>query len=320
MTTPSATIGLGLAAVGRPAYITTGRDYDLGDERSIEDMRARTYAVLDAAYADGVRYLDCARSYGLSEQFLADWLSDRPDVDDVVVASKWGYRYVGEWELDAAVHEVKDHSLGEFVDQWTASHSILGEALSIYQIHSLTPDSPALNNPALLDALARVRDDGYRIGFSTSGPSQAEVVRQAISIEIGGAPLFGVVQSTWNLLETSVGPALAEAAEAGMSVVVKEGMANGRLAPGVDDDSDARRAVDRVAAELDVPADQVALAAALAQPWAAYVLSGAVSVEQVDSNVAASTVTLEPAVLAELVAHPEPPADYWSKRSQRDWS
>ena len=64
----------------------------------------------------------------------------------------------------------------------------------------------------------------------------------------------------------------------------------------------------------------VALAAALAQPWAAHVLSGAVSVEQVDSNVAASTVTLEPAVLAELVAHPEPPADYWSKRSQRDWS
>ena len=117
-----------------------------------------------------------------------------------------------------------------------------------------------------------------------------------------------------------MGPALAEAAEAGLSVVVKEGMANGRLAPGVDDDSDARRAVDRVAAELDVPADQVALAAALAQPWAAYVLSGAVSVEQVDSNVAASTVTLEPAVFAELVAHPEPPADYWSKRSQRDWS
>ena len=165
-----------------------------------------------------------------------------------------------------------------------------------------------------------MRDDGYRIGFSTSGPSQADVVRQAISIEIGGAPLFGVLQSTWNLLETSVGPALAEAAEAGLSVVVKEGMANGRLAPGVDDDSDARRAVDRVAAELDVPADQVALAAALAQPWATHVLSGAVSVEQVDSNVAASTVTLEPAVLAELVAQPEPPADYWSKRAQRDWS
>ena len=315
-----ATIGLGLAAVGRPAYITTTREDDLGDERSIEEMRLRTFDVLDAAYADGVRYLDCARSYGLSEQFLADWLRDHPEVDDVTVASKWGYRYVGEWEVDAEVHEVKDHSLGAFTDQWTASRSIIGDPLAIYQIHSLTPDSPALTNNALHRALARLRADGYTVGFSTSGPAQADVVRQAMSIEVDGEPLFGVVQSTWNPLETSVGPALAEAAEVGLSVVIKEGMANGRLAPGVEDESEARRVVDRVAHELDVSSDQVALAAALAQPWAAHVLSGAVTVEQVDSNVAAEELGLTSETVSELLAHPEPPAEYWAKRSQRSWS
>ena len=315
-----ATVGLGLAAVGRPAYITSTREDDLGDERSIEDMRLRTFDVLDAAYGDGVRYVDCARSYGLSEQFLSDWLREHPEVDDVTVASKWGYRYVGEWQLDAEVHEAKDHSLGEFVDQWTASRSIIGDPLAIYQIHSLTPDSPALVNDALHRALGRLRSDGFTVGFSTSGPAQADVVRQALSIEVDGLPLFGVVQSTWNPLETSVGPALAEAAEAGVSVVVKEGMANGRLAPGVEDQSEARRVVDRVAEELGVSSDQVALAAALAQPWAAHVLSGAATVEQVHSNVAAGELSLTPETVSELLAHPEPPAEYWAKRSQRSWS
>ena len=60
--------GLGLAALGRPAYITSGREGDLPD-RSVASMRARTFSMLDAAYAAGIRYVDAARSYGLSEEF-----------------------------------------------------------------------------------------------------------------------------------------------------------------------------------------------------------------------------------------------------------
>jgi aryl-alcohol dehydrogenase-like predicted oxidoreductase len=60
-------IGLGLAAVGRPAYITLGRAADLGPDRSVDSMRTRSHALLDAAYAAGVRYVDAARSYGRAE-------------------------------------------------------------------------------------------------------------------------------------------------------------------------------------------------------------------------------------------------------------
>lgn len=42
-------------------------------------------------------------------------------------------------------------------------------------------------------------------------------------------PLFDCVQVTWNLLEQSAGAALREAHQAGMDIIVKEGMANGRL-------------------------------------------------------------------------------------------
>ena len=106
-------IGIGLAAVARPAYITAGRDRDLGGQRGVDDLRARTWAVLDAAVDAGVRYVDVARSYGRAEEFLAGWLAARPGAT-VSVGSKWGYRYVGGWRTDAEVHEVKDHSLEAF--------------------------------------------------------------------------------------------------------------------------------------------------------------------------------------------------------------
>lgn len=109
-TTPTCHIGLGLAAVGRPGYINLGRDRDLPADRTVEALRERTHDLLDAAYAQGVRYFDAARSYGRSEEFLAGWLRDRPDVDDVVVGSKWGYTYTADWSTEAERHEVKDHA------------------------------------------------------------------------------------------------------------------------------------------------------------------------------------------------------------------
>lgn len=44
-------IGLKLAAVGRPGYITTGRDRDLPVDRRVAAMRDRARSLLDAAAA-----------------------------------------------------------------------------------------------------------------------------------------------------------------------------------------------------------------------------------------------------------------------------
>jgi aryl-alcohol dehydrogenase-like predicted oxidoreductase len=310
-------LGIGLAAVARPAYITSGRSADLGAERSVSDLRARTEAVLDAAYAAGIRYIDVARSYGRAEEFLAGWLGHHPEVDDVEIGSKWGYRYVGGWRLDAPVHEVKDHSLDAFTEQLAETAALLGPRLSVYHVHSATLESGALDDTALHEALGKLRDHGVRVGLSTSGPAQADAVRRAMEIEVGGAPLFTSVQSTWNVLEPSVGPALAEAAAAGARVIVKEPVANGRLTPGAPDAPP--RAV-ALAAELGVPLDQLAIAAALAQPWTWCVLSGAVDPTQVASNAATVGVSLPARVLGELEELAEPPTTYWSARSARAWS
>ncbi|HEY0240214.1 MAG TPA: aldo/keto reductase [Friedmanniella sp.] len=313
-------IGLGLAALGRPAYITSSRTDDLGPSRSVSEMADNASTLLDVAYGAGVRHVDCARSYGRAERSLGGWLSAHPDTTDLTVASKWGYRYVGGWRMDAPVHEVKDHSLTAFETQLAETRAELGSRLDIYQIHSLTPDSPALHDPALHRRLAALRDEGVEIGFSTSGPRQADVIRSATALRVDGAPLFSVVQSTWNLLEPSAGPALAEAAAAGLRVVVKEAVANGRLTTGEDDPAPAVREAARLAAEQDVSLDQVALAAVLAQRWVSVVLSGAVTKAQLLSNLAAARV--EPPVdrLEAVLARRETPDLYWHRRSERSWA
>jgi aryl-alcohol dehydrogenase-like predicted oxidoreductase len=138
-------------------------------------------------------------------------------------------------------------------------------------------------------------------------------------MEVGGAPLFSSVQSTWNLLETSAAEALSEAREAGMAVVIKDCFANGRLAPGTPDSSPAVKLAVKVAAELHIGLDQLAIAAAVNQPWASRSLSGAVTAAQIESHVEAASVELPTGMLAELTTLGEEPHEYWATRSRRLW-
>ncbi len=303
-------LALGLAALGRPAYINLGRDSALPTERTVAAMRQTCYAVLDAAYDAGIRHVDAARSYGRAEEFLADWLV-RPGHGDVTVSSKWGYEYVGDWRIDAPVHEVKEHSRARFEHQWQESYALLGDRLALYQVHSLTADSPLFDDVALLSALADRRDSGVRLGFSTSGPAQSKAIRRAGGLEVRGARLFDAVQSTWNLLEPSAGAALAEAHADGLQVMVKEALANGRLAV------EPPAPLADLARDHATGPDAVALAIAAAQPWADVLLLGAASPQQLAANLRLRQVSLDARTLSDLA---EPATYYWKHRATLAWN
>ncbi|MDN5916170.1 MAG: aldo/keto reductase [Pseudonocardia sp.] len=326
-----ARLGLGLAAVARPAYITSGRAADLGDARGVEQLRDRTHELLDAAYAHGIRYLDVARSYGRAEEFLAGWLTEHPEIGTersaggtssgaVEIGSKWGYRYVGDWCVDAEVHESKGHSLAAFTEQSGQSLELLGDRLTVYHVHSATLETGVLDDADVHRAMAGLRERGIRVGISTSGPRQSEAIRRALDVRVDGEVLFSSFQSTWNVLEPSAGPALAEAAASGARVIVKEAFANGRLAPGGQDGTAAARAAAELAQRLDLPLDRVAVAAVLARPWARRVLLGPVDTAQLASNVAAVDVALPDGIDDELDALGEPAEQYWATRSGRPWA
>lgn len=309
-TLPPHRFGIGLAALGRPAYLNLGRADALPASRTVPELRAACWEVLDAGYAAGLRWVDVARSYGLAEDFLAGWLDARGH-RDVTVSSKWGYAYVGDWRLDAEVHEVKEHSVERLRGQWGETTALLDGRVSLYQVHSLTEDSPLFADAALCDALRELAVSGVRLGFSTSGPRQADTVRRAFELVGPRGRLFEAVQSTWNVLEPSVAPALAEAHDAGAHVLVKEPLANGRLV------LEPPPPLRELAGEHGVGPDAVALALAAAQPWADTVLLGPANAAQLAANLRAAALTVPAGTLSELA---EPPATYWQRRSALPWS
>jgi aryl-alcohol dehydrogenase-like predicted oxidoreductase len=304
-------IGLGLAALGRPGYLNLGHGDDLGDDRSVDALEERAHEVLDAAHAVGIRYFDAARSYGLAEQFLGSWLADREvEPGTVGIGSKWGYTYTADWQVDADPPEVKDLSAETFRRQVKESLLLLGDHLTLYQIHSATLESGVLDDEELLEELSDLREEGIAVGLTVTGPDQAETIDRAVATR-----QFDSVQATWNLIERSAGEALQRASDAGIRVIVKEALANGRLAG-----RERLPVLERASRSLGTTPDAVAIAAVIAQPWADVVLSGAATVDQLGSNLQARGVALGPGVLDELDALREPADEYWRRRSSLRWT
>jgi aryl-alcohol dehydrogenase-like predicted oxidoreductase len=336
----SARLGLGLAALGRPGYVTLNHASDLGGRYDPPVMEARAHAVLDAAFDAGLRYVDAARSYGRAEDFLVSWLRKRKiEPGGVSVASKWGYTYTAGWSTSATQHEVKDHSLAAFKRQLEESVERLGRYLSLYQIHSVTAESKTLEDDALIDAIARLRERGIRAGLTVSGAGQDVAIRRSMEVRRDGERVFDSVQATWNLLERGAESALDDAHAAGMKVVVKESLANGRLSDrgkreagggkreaggGRREEGDvllpSLRRIGELAEARGATIEILALAAALARPWVDVVLTGAATVEQIQSSVAALQLTYDSELESRLRSVSIASAEYWRARTSFRWN
>ena len=305
------TIALGLAALGRPGYLNLGHGDDLGADRSVEALRRHCHEVLDDAYEAGVRHFDAARSYGRAEEFLASWLESRGiEPGTLTISSKWGYTYTADWQVDADPPEVKDLSVHTLRRQLAETRSLLGPWLSLYQIHSATISSGVLDDAEVLEELAFLREGGVDVGLTASGTDQSETVE--LALERGG---FDSVQATYNLLERSAGPALERAGAAGLRVMVKEAVANGRLTPRGD-----CAPLEALAERLGVTSDAVALAFVLSRPWVDVVLSGASTTGQLRSNLRGLAIRWSAELDDELAGLAEPSDDYWSARSALSWT
>jgi aryl-alcohol dehydrogenase-like predicted oxidoreductase len=330
----TARLGLGLAALGRPGYVTLDHANDLGGRYDPAIMELRTHDVLSAAFEGGIRYIDAARSYGRAEDFLASWLQERAiEPGQVVVASKWGYTYTAGWSTSATQHEIKEHSLAAYLRQLHESIERLGPYLSLYQIHSVTAESKTLEDKDLIDAIARLRDRGIKAGLSVSGAGQDVAIRRSLEVRRDGERVFDSVQATWNLLERGAESALQDAHSAGMRVVVKESLANGRLShqAGNGEEGSGKWGKDDVlvpavarvrelAESRGTTVEMLALAAALARPWADVVLTGAATVGQIQSNIAALALPHDSELEDQLRSASVGSAEYWRARSSFGWN
>ncbi|MGJ8739044.1 aldo/keto reductase [Zobellia laminariae] len=311
-------IGLGMAALGRPEYI----NIDAGNrDKSEIGFRANALNVLDEAYEKGVRYFDTAPSYGKGEEFLKAWHDSREHTD-VVLGTKWGYTYVANWELGYdGPHEVKEHSLEKLTEQWQVSKELL-PSLEYYQIHSATFESGVLQNKPVLEKLLDIkRTTGLKIGMSTSGPNQKEVIENALQIRIDGEVVFDSFQVTFNMLEQAVLPVLRDIKLQGKKLIVKEAMANGRVFKNekYPQYQSLYATLQTLAKRYEVGVDAIALRYVMDAVQPDYVLSGAADIIQLEQNLKANSFTLNEEELAELTKAKVNSKVYWEERSQLSW-
>ncbi len=190
----------------------------------------------------------------------------------------------------------------------------------MYQVHSATFESGILTDQRVHEALSTCKkENGWKIGLSVSGPSQNDILREAMKITTSdGSKLFDSVQCTFNVLEQRPGEALLEAHNAGMDIIIKEGMANGRALK--------NEILQDFSKSSGYSADQLALACILAQPFQPRVLSGAVTSEQLESNAVAVDLAMkmkdeEKVLLDGIMKGCEMESEqYWMDRSALQWN
>lgn len=312
-------IGFGTAAIGRPQYINI-RQEEIA-LFNLDTFKKKGLQILDTAYANGIRYFDTAPGYGLAEELLIDWIKDKAD-PTIEIATKWGYSYVANFDPKATVHEIKDHSIKLLNAQWKQSQQLL-PYLTTYQIHSATFETGVLENAAVLNRLAELKsENNLRIGLTTTGANQVDVIQRALDIKINESALFDVFQITYNIMDQSLSKIVDLLHDSGKRIVIKEALANGRILPNSNypHHEALYQKLNTMAAKHNVGVDAIAMRFCIdtINPFCS--LSGASIPDQFLRNIKSNDFKLEEQDLSILKSFGLDPEVYWSERKQLAWT
>ena len=313
------TLGLGTAALGRPQYINIRQKH--ANNSDIETFRKHSFSVLEYAFHLGVRNFDTAPGYGLAEDLLLEWLKTKND-SSIKIATKWGYTYVANFNANAKVHEVKEHSLEKLIEQWEVSKPFL-PYLKVYQIHSATLETGVLKNKAVLEHLMFLKKEhNIKIGLTTTGTNQVEVIKEALNVVVNGEQLFDMFQVTYNFLDQSLSTIYTELIRQNKSIVIKEALANGRIFKNekYPHYKELYSALERLSKKHNVGVDAISLKYCEQTIPESIVLSGASNTEQLNENLKTNYFSLSKSEIELLSTFKTTPELYWTERKNLEWN
>lgn len=201
-------LGFGAFKIGRNEAIKYEQAYELPSE---EEVARLLDDVLDA----GVNYIDTAPAYGLSEQRIGDALADRTTA--FILSTKVGERFAD----GRSTYDYSESGVRESIDR--SRERLKVDVLDLVFVHSHGEDMRILNETDVVGTLRSLREAGRvrAIGFSgktVEGAQAALAWADAIMVE-------------YHLDDHSHEAVITQAADRGVGVVVKKGLASGRLAP-----------------------------------------------------------------------------------------
>lgn len=213
---------------------------------------AEAFALLDAAYALGVRVFDTAPSYGRAELLLGRWRRKTGHAD-VVVSTKVGYGVPGVEDWTGA-------SVALGIDQ--ALRTLSAQRLELVHLHSCS------GVVALRDDIQRAIGDALDAGKITVAAYAGE--NEDLDAALA-SPLFGAVQLSVSLVDQgSRELRLADLARRGIGVIAKRTLGNGPWSAATPTGDGPEAEYQRRFAQLELPPPDDGAWAALALRFAAY--------------------------------------------------
>ncbi len=203
-------IGFGAFKIGRNEGIKYAEGYELPDDDACGRL---LHAVLDL----GIDLIDTAPAYGISESRIGRHLATRRE--EFTLSTKAGETFengVGRYDFSTASI---DASIDRSLDRLRTDH------LDVVFVHSDGRDREIIESGDAIDALVSRRDRGDILAVGFSGKT---VEGHLAAIATG---VIDCLMVEYHELDPHQLPVLEAAAAAGVGVVVKKGLASGRLAP-----------------------------------------------------------------------------------------
>ena len=199
-------IGFGAFKIGRNQKIKYPQVYDLPDD----DEAAR---LLNAIVDMGINYVDTAPAYGLSEARIGRALAPRSA--EIVVSTKVGETFEkGESSYDFSGTAVRQ-SIRNSLER------LQTDVLDLVFIHCPSQDVEVLEATDVVPTLRELRDKGTVRAVGFSGKTVSAALRSLAWTD--------VIMVEYHLEDRSHEAVIAEAAARDIGVVVKKGLASGRL-------------------------------------------------------------------------------------------
>lgn len=200
-------IGFGAFKIGRNEQIKYPQGYSLPDER---EVHALLHGVLDL----GVRFIDTAPAYGLSEERIGKALAGRRA--EFVLSTKTGENFEegsSEYDYSAA---------GTRLSLARSLQRLRTDYLDMVFVHSNGRDEYIQRHTDVVETLLELKQQGMirAIGFSGK---QIEGARLAMN-------WADAIMVEYHIGDTSHDEVITEAARRGVGVIVKKGLASGHLA------------------------------------------------------------------------------------------
>lgn len=199
-------LAFGAFKIGRNERIKYAQGYDLPEE-------TESAALLNAVLDLGINVLDTAPAYGLSEERIGRAVSSRRR--EYVLSTKAGELF----EYGESRYDFTASGLRRSVER--SLERLQTDAVDLLFLHVAADDVEVLQTTDAVETLRRLRSEGKTRGIGLSSKTP-----EAASLALDWADALMV---EYHLDDRSHEAVIEEAARRGVNVIVKKGLASGRL-------------------------------------------------------------------------------------------